>query len=83
MSTSSAWIGKDSRITPGNKGAILHHALLNEDALSSVRFDHATVLVPQHLHVFGHERGLTLEREAVPLKDDLPLRRSELEGRQL
>lgn len=57
--------------------------LLNEDALGGVGLDHAAVLVPQHLHVLGHERGLTLERQAVALKDDLTLGRSQLEGGQL
>lgn len=70
-------------VIPRDKGAILHHALLNEDALCGVRLDHVAVLVPQHLHVLGHEGGLTLERQAVPLKDDLMLGRRQLEGRQL
>lgn len=68
---------------PSNQRAILHHALFNEDALGGVRLDHAAILVPQHLHVFGHEGGLALERQAVPLKDHLTLGRSELEGGQL
>lgn len=57
--------------------------LLNEDALGCVRLHHAAVLVPQHLHVFSDERGLALEGQAVPLKNHLPLGRSQLEGRQL
>ncbi len=68
---------------PSNKRAVLHHALLNEDALVGVGLDHAAILVPQHLHVFGYEGGLTLERQAVPLKDNLSLGRSQLEGGQL
>lgn len=55
----------------------------NDDALGGVGLDHAAVLVPQHLHVLGHEGGLTLEWQAVPLKDDLLLGRSQLEGGQL
>lgn len=69
--------------TPGNERAVLHHALLDEDALGGVRFDHAAVLVPEHLHVLGHKGSLALEGQAVPLKDHLPLGRSQLEGRQL
>lgn len=70
-------------IIPGNQGAVLHHALFYEDALRSVGLDHAAVLVPQHLHVLGHEGGLTLEGQAVPLEDHLTLGRSELERGQL
>lgn len=73
----------DAWARPGNERAVLHHALLDEDALGGVCFDHATVLVPEHLHVLGHKRSLALEGQAVPLKDHLPLGRSQLEGRQL
>lgn len=68
---------------PGDQRAVLHHALLDEDALGGVRLHHAAVLVPQHLHVLGHEGGLALEGQAVPLEDHLPLGRSQLEGGQL
>lgn len=70
-------------ILPCDEGTVLHHLLLNENALRCVRLYHAAVLVPQHLHVFSDEGGLALERQAVSLKDHLPLRRSQLEGRQL
>lgn len=70
-------------VVPRNKRAVLHHALLDEDALGGVWFDHAAILVPEHLHVLGHKRGLTLEGQAVPLEDHLALGRSQLEGRQL
>lgn len=70
-------------IVPGDQGAVLHHALLYEDALGGVGLHHAAVLVPQHLHVLGHKGGLTLEGQAVPLEDDLTLGRSELERGQL
>jgi len=68
-----------STAVPRNERAVLHHVLLDEDALGGVGLDHAAILVPQHLHVLGHEGSLTLERQAVPLKDDLPLGRSQLE----
>lgn len=68
---------------PGNQRAVLHNALFNEDALSGIRLDHVAPVVPQHLHVLCHEGGLTLERQAVPLKDDLPLGWGQLEGGQL
>lgn len=70
-------------VIPSNKRAVLHHALLYGDALGGVRLDHAAILVPKHLHVLGHEGGLTLERQSVPLKDDLTLGRGQLKGRQL
>lgn len=70
-------------VIPSNERAVLHHVLLDGDALGGVRLDHATVLIPQHLHVLGHEGGLTLERQAVSLKDHLTLGRSQLERRQL
>lgn len=68
---------------PGDQRAVLHHAPLDGDALGRVRRHHAAILVPEHLHVLGHERGLALERQAVPLEDHLPLGRGQLEGRQL
>lgn len=68
-------------VVPCNERAVLHHALLDEDALGGVRFDHAAILVPEHLHVLGHKRGLTLEGQAVPLEDHLALGRRQLEGR--
>lgn len=71
------------RVLPCDEGAVLHHLLLNEDALGCVRLHHAAVLVPRHLHVFSDEGGLALERQAVPLKNHLPLGWSQLEGRQL
>lgn len=57
--------------------------LLDEDALGGIGLDHAAILVPEHLHVLGHEGRLTLEGQAVALKDHLPLGRSQLEGRKL
>ena len=68
---------------PSDQGAVLHHVFFNEDALGGIGLDHAAILVPQHLHVLGHEGGLALERQAVPMKDDLSLGRSQLEGGQL
>lgn len=68
---------------PSNERAVLHHALFNEDALGGVGFYYSAILVPQHLHVLGHKGGLTLEGQAVPLKDHLTLGRSQLEGGQL
>lgn len=68
---------------PGDERAVLHHVLLDEDALRGVLFDHAAVLVPQHLHVLGHEGRLALEGEAVPLKHHLALGGGQLEGGQL
>lgn len=55
----------------------------NEDALGGIRLDHAAILVPQHLHVLSYKGGLTLERQAIPLKDNLTLGWSQLEGGQL
>lgn len=70
-------------ILPGDEGAVLHHALLDEDALGCVGFHHAAVLVPQYLHVLRHERGLALERQAVALEHHLMLGWRQLEGGQL
>lgn len=70
-------------LIPCNQGAVLHHMFLNKYALGGVGLDHATVLVPQHLHVLGYKGGLTLEGQAVPLEDDLAVGWSQLEGGQL
>lgn len=70
-------------VIPRNQGAILHHAFLNNYALGGVGLDHAAVLVPQHLHVLGYKGGLTLEWQAVSLKDNLTVGWSQLEGGQL
>lgn len=68
---------------PSNQRAVLHHALLNENTLGSVRLDHTAVLEPQHLHVLCHKGSLTLERQTITLENHLPLGWSELEGGQL
>lgn len=74
---------KKTTIIPSNQGAVLHNALFNVDPLGGIMLDHVAHVVPQHLHVLCHKGDLTLEWQAVPLKDNLPLGRGQLEGGQL
>lgn len=68
---------------PGNKGAVLHHALLYVDSLRGIRLHHLAILIPEHLHVLVHKGGHALERQAVPLENYLMLGRSHLERGEL
>lgn len=68
---------------PGNKGAVLHHALLYVDSLCGIGLHHLAILIPEHLHVLVHKGGHALERQTVSLENYLMLGRSHLERWEL
>ena len=68
---------------PGDEGAVVYAALLYVDAHGGVGLDPLPVLVPEEMHVGGHQRGMALQGQRVPLEHHLLLGRAHLERGQL